>query len=363
MAGQPIAREVCGNYLFLIVPAGEHERLNALGRFLDGLDEPRSRTVRAGRIAALAFLAGGLIAIPANALIQPEHRIVYLMPVLSIVPGVICLVLPWSRMPGYAIELLAVLGTGLVVLAMAFGSPAYSAYFVYVALFVALVLPPRAVLVQLLLVCAALFVPVVVGDFTGRQTLIIALLEAPSLLVVGLITSYLTGRLEAGRETLFRLSRRDELTGVGNYRSLHERLAAEVARHNRADRTFTLILVDLDGFKEVNERYGHLAGDRVLARIGRVLRDGVRAGDMVFRQGGDEFAVIAPESALDEAEELAQRLGDLLAECGEEGQHITGATGFAIYPDDGRTADDLLSFADAHLLAHKQEGRPAADEA
>jgi diguanylate cyclase (GGDEF)-like protein len=84
---------------------------------------------------------------------------------------------------------------------------------------------------------------------------------------------------------------------------------------------------------------------------------------MVFRQGGDEFAVIAPESEVDDAEELAQRLRDLLAGCGEDGQRITGAAGIAVYPADGRTADDLLSFADAHLLAHKQEGRPAADEA
>ena len=343
--------------------AGEHERLNALGRFLDGLDEPRARTVRGGRIAALAFLSGGITAIAANLLIQPDDWLVYLMPLLSIVPGLVCLVLPWSRMPAYAVQVLAVMGIALVSLSMAVASPAYAVYFVYVALFVSLVFPPRAVLFQMLLVCVGLFVPVFVGDFTGRQTLIIALLEAPTLLVLGLITSPLTGRLETGRETLFRLSRRDELTGVGNYRSLHERLAAEVARHSRSESSFALVLVDLDGFKEVNERFGHLTGDRVLARVGRALRDGVRAGDRVFRQGGDEFAVIAPESTIDEAEEVAQRLRDLLADCGEDGQRITGATGIAVYPADGRTADDLLSFADAHLLAHKQEGRPAADEA
>jgi diguanylate cyclase (GGDEF)-like protein len=354
---------VRGPYLFPTVTVGEPERLNAIGRFLDGLDEPRARTVRGGRIAALAFLTGGLIAIPANVLIEPDNRLVYLMPLLSIVPGLICLWLPWSRMPPSAIHVLAAIGTALVSFSMAVASPAYASYFVYVALFVSLVFPPRAVLFPMLLVCAGLFVPVFVGDFTGRQTLIIALLEAPSLLVLGLITSYLTGRLETGRETLFRLSRRDELTGVGNYRSLHERLAAEVARHGRSESSFALILVDLDGFKEVNERYGHLTGDRVLARVGLALRDGVRAGDMVFRQGGDEFAVIAPESEVDDAEELAQRLRDLLAGCGEDGQRITGATGIAVYPADGRTADDLLSFADAHLLAHKQEGRPAADEA
>jgi len=101
----------------------------------------------------------------------------------------------------------------------------------------------------------------------------------------------------------------------------------------------------------------------VLARVGGVLRDGVRGGDMVFRQGGDEFAVIAPESGVDEAEELALRLRELLSDCGEEDRRISGATGFAIYPDDGRSPDDLLSFADAHLLAQKQEGRPATPEA
>jgi diguanylate cyclase (GGDEF)-like protein len=216
------------------------------------------------------------------------------------------------------------------------------------------------VVFHLLLVCVGLFVPVFVGDFTGRESLIVALLEAPSLFVVGMLTSYLTVRLEESREALYRLSRRDELTGVGNYRSLHESVEAEIARHGRSERSFALILVDLDGFKAVNDRVGHLGGDRILAEVGSALREGVRAGDMVFRQGGDEFAVLAPESGIAEAEELTVRLRALLSRCGEPRHPVTAGTGFAVFPADGLTVDDLLSFADVHLLACKQEQRAEA---
>ena len=114
----------------------------------------------------------------------------------------------------------------------------------------------------------------------------------------------LARRLRASHEALWALARRDELTGVGNYRSLHERLAEEIARHRRHGREFALVLLDLDGFKAVNERFGHLEGDRLLAEIGGALRNEVRAEDAVFRQGGDEFAVIVPEANAEEAEEV-----------------------------------------------------------
>ena len=118
----------------------------------------------------------------------------------------------------------------------------------------------------------------------------------------------LARRLRASHQALWALARRDELTGVGNYRSLHERLAEEIARHRRHSREFALVLLDLDGFKAINERFGHLEGDRLLAEIGVALSDEVRGEDSVFRQGGDEFAVIVPEANAEEAEEVAARL-------------------------------------------------------
>ncbi|MFL5871500.1 MAG: GGDEF domain-containing protein [Solirubrobacterales bacterium] len=336
--------------------AVERPSANALSRFLGGFDDPRSRVVRGGRIAAVAFIAGGLIAIPANLLIAPEDDVVYLMPLLALVPGVICLFIPWDETPPWTLDLAAALAVALIALSMAVASPAYATYYVFVVLFVALVFRnPRVVMSHLLLVAVGLFVPVVVGSFTGRETLIIALLEAPSLVVVGTITAYLTNRLEESREAYWTLSRRDELTGVGNYRALHERLREEIARHGRSERPFALILFDLDGFKRINDRLGHLGGDKVLAQVGAALREGVRTGDLVFRQGGDEFAVIAPDTGESDAEDLAARLRIRLQDGGGAAIGISSPTGVAIFPGDGATSDDLLGIADLRLLGGKRE--------
>jgi diguanylate cyclase (GGDEF)-like protein len=334
--------------------------MRLLDRLLGGFDDPASRVARGGRIAALAFITGGLVAIPANLLIEPANQIVYLMPLLALVPGAVCLTVPWERAPAALLELIAVLAIGLVSLSMAVASPAYAAYYVYVTLFVAMVFDSaRAVRSHLLLIAVGLFVPVVVGSFTGRGTLILALLEAPSLLVVGMITYYLTSRLEESREAYWNLSRLDELTGLANYRAMRERLREEIGRHTRSERSFALVLFDLDGFKQVNDRFGHLGGDRVLAQVARALREGVRAGDIVFRQGGDEFAVIAPETGSAEAEGLCRRLRTRLGECGEGELRVSSPAGIAIFPGDGRTADDLLSVADIRLLGGKRQVRTA----
>ena len=171
----------------------------------------------------------------------------------------------------------------------------------------------------------------------------------------------LARRLRASHEALWALARRDELTGVGNYRGLHERLAEEIARHRRHSREFALVLLDLDGFKAVNERFGHLEGDRLLAEIGVALSDEVRAEDSVFRQGGDEFAVIVPEANAEEAEEVATRLRARVARRGSdsdaEAAGISRDRGFAMFPADGDAVEDLLGFADLDLFAAKRAGR------
>jgi diguanylate cyclase (GGDEF)-like protein len=207
---------------------------------------------------------------------------------------------------------------------------------------------------------AGLLLPVGLGSFSERQTLVLALVEALCLLAVAAGILLLGRRLRASYDALWALARRDELTGVGNYRSLHERLAAEIARHRRHSREFALVLLDLDGFKAVNERFGHLEGDRLLAEIGAALRDEVRAEDSVFRQGGDEFAVIVPEANAEEVEEVAARLRTRVSRRGfgsDEERPVSAATGFAMFPADGSTVDDLLGFADMDLFAAKRSGR------
>ena len=209
-------------------------------------------------------------------------------------------------------------------------------------------------------IVAGLLLPVLLGSFSRRQTLVLALVEAACLIVIAAGVLLLARRLRASHDALWELARRDELTGVGNYRSLHERLAEEIARHRRHSREFALILLDLDGFKAVNERLGHLQGDRLLAEIGAALSDEVRAEDSVFRQGGDEFAVIVPEASAEEAEEVAARLRARIARRGfgtDEQWPVSAACGFAMFPVDGVAADDLLTFADADLFAAKRDGR------
>jgi diguanylate cyclase (GGDEF)-like protein len=187
--------------------------------------------------------------------------------------------------------------------------------------------------------------------------LILAVAEAVCLVLLGIGALTLVRRSKAGRESLWTLARRDALTGVGNYRALHERLAEEIVRHARHRREFALILIDLDGFKQVNEDLGHLEGDRLLAEIGAALCDELRGEDSVFRQGGDEFAVIAPETNGEEAEDVAARLRNRLRRCGREGLAVSAATGFAIFPADGRSGEALLQCADTDLLGAKRGGR------
>ena len=213
----------------------------------------------------------------------------------------------------------------------------------------------------LAVIVAGLLLPLVLGSFSERQALVLALVEAVCLAVIAAGVLLLARRLRSSHQALWALSRRDELTGVGNYRSLHERLAEEIARHRRHSREFALVLLDLDGFKAVNERLGHLEGDRLLAEIGVALSDEVRAEDSVFRQGGDEFAVIVPEANAEEAGEVAARLRDRVARRGfgsDERWPVTATSGFAMFPVDGVGIEELLGFADADLLAAKRAGRP-----
>lgn len=199
--------------------------------------------------------------------------------------------------------------------------------------------------------------PLVIGSFSDTQTMVLALAEALCLAVIAAGVVVMARRLRSSHRALWELARRDELTGVGNYRSLHERLAEEIARHGRHRRQFALILLDLDGFKQVNELYGHLEGDRLLTEVGGALRDEVRGDDSVFRQGGDEFAVIVAEADAEEAIEVTARVRARIASRGfgsDEARPLSGSTGFAVYPADGTSAEALLGYADADLLASKR---------
>jgi diguanylate cyclase (GGDEF)-like protein len=207
-----------------------------------------------------------------------------------------------------------------------------------------------------------LLVPQLLGSFSDRDRLILALIEVACLALLAVGVAVMARRLHANQEALWELARRDELTGVGNYRALHERLGEELARHRRRGREFALILLDLDGFKQINEEHGHLAGDSLLAEIGRALDDEVRREDSVFRQGGDEFAVIVPEAHAEEAGEVAARLCRRIRNRGfgtDLALPVSATAGIAMFPADGRDEQELLRRADLDLFSAKRQRRAA----
>jgi len=154
-----------------------------------------------------------------------------------------------------------------------------------------------------------------------------------------------------------RMAELDDLTGLGNYRMFMRALTAEVARSRRYEDPFSLVLLDLDGFKAINDELGHLAGDDALRLVAVALRDALREEDVCCRQGGDEFAVIAVRAGEDEARELAERLARAVEEIpfGPDGERRLGAgIGWATFGAPARSVDELILRADAALRETKR---------
>jgi len=167
---------------------------------------------------------------------------------------------------------------------------------------------------------------------------------------------------ETPHENLARLAFVDYLTGLPNFRSLSERFDNEIKRATRYGRLLSLIMFDLDGFKEINDRCGHLAGNAVLKHVAGLLRGFVRETDVAGRFGGDEFMVLLPETPKHIAEGLAKQIRALICNTPlrwEEGEplRLTVSLGMASFPRDARTAETLMAEADGAMYHAKRSGR------
>jgi len=154
----------------------------------------------------------------------------------------------------------------------------------------------------------------------------------------------------------------DDLTGVGNRRYLLARLTEECARSERSGEPFALLVIDLDGFKGINDTYGHAAGDACLQHFTLMAQTRLRPSDMLARTGGDEFCIVLPSSTLREGAMIARRVLDV---CRQDGEHCVGADvpiavsiGVAQWTrETGAFPDRLIAAADQALYAAKNEGR------
>ncbi|MCU1243682.1 MAG: hypothetical protein JWO71_4408 [Candidatus Acidoferrum typicum] len=173
------------------------------------------------------------------------------------------------------------------------------------------------------------------GDFVGYEIIVVDITEQRAL-----------------EDHLRRQASSDSLTGLANHRRLFEVLQAEISRSTRTHREFSLLLLDLDGLKEINDGLGHQTGDRALCRLAQVLTDCRRSIDTAARQGGDEFALVLPETGAAAANLVARRICDLLAKDAEE-PTLSVSVGVASYPKDADTVGTLLYAADRDLYDTK----------
>jgi diguanylate cyclase (GGDEF)-like protein len=156
------------------------------------------------------------------------------------------------------------------------------------------------------------------------------------------------------RDEMRRFALTDQLTGIANRRALMWRAEYEVARHTRTRRHFALVMLDLDGFKRLNDRFGHPAGDDLLCDVAAALTRAMRAQDTVARLGGDEFCVLAPETAEGGTAGLAARILESVGAITAGAETVRASVGIAVFPDDGTTAMALLHVADQRLLDAKR---------
>ena len=169
-------------------------------------------------------------------------------------------------------------------------------------------------------------------------------------------------KLEKNEMALHELAIRDGLTGLYNHREFYRLLESELLRAHRFNHPVALLLLDIDHFKQVNDRHGHLAGDTVLRELGQRLPAQVRAIDHVCRYGGEEVAMILPEIERESAIQSAERIRAKIAAepfivNGETEIVVTVSIGIAIYSDDGTTSEELVAATDAALYKAKEQGR------
>jgi diguanylate cyclase (GGDEF)-like protein len=209
---------------------------------------------------------------------------------------------------------------------------------------------------------AVVVVAVAAGVLAARHAqpspspVLAALVPAASVAVL----AWLRRRLERERDALRDVSLTDPLTGVANRRSLFGWAEYEIARHTREQRSFAVVMLDLDGFKSLNDRFGHAAGDEILRDVAASLRAALRGQDTLARLGGDEFCVLAPLTDRAGTGQLAKRIGQAVATATSGVDALRASLGVSVFPHDGGAVEELIEAADQRLMAAKRARRGPA---
>jgi diguanylate cyclase (GGDEF)-like protein len=188
-------------------------------------------------------------------------------------------------------------------------------------------------------------------------------LTSYDLSFLGILADQLAKAIENSRlfEKVERLSVTDSLTGLFNHRYFYEKLNDEVIRANRYGSSVTLLMLDLDHFKNFNDTYGHQAGDTVLRSVAKIIQENIRSIDIASRYGGEELAIILPETDAEGAKIIAERIRQSIKShefrFNHQSCHITVSIGLVSYPTDTSAKSELVQKADLALYWVKNHGR------
>jgi diguanylate cyclase (GGDEF)-like protein len=262
-------------------------------------------------------------------------------------------------MPQWVYMVVVALGTALISLAIVSNGERHGGaaggdemYYLWVVLYAAYYLGRMSTAIQVAFVGASYAVVLTVvdpGDVATSRWLSTVGLVVGSAVVVRLLSE----RIECLVASLESAAHTDSLTGLANRLAFEDAYTREAARATRHGTRFALLLADLDRLKEINDRYGHAAGDEAICEVASVLRGTLRASDFAARIGGDEFAVLLAGSDAEGAKRLGDRLAHSLCERGPTELPLGLSYGIAIPGEDGDALDDLMRSADDALYASK----------
>lgn len=316
-------------------------------------------------VIGLLMIAGGILA-TVTVILPPagtgSDAVVLAVGAVSAAVGITLVVQRHAR-PEWLLGLVALGGTALVTVATyeggsgATGTSDNEMLYIWICLFSFYFFGFRHALAQLGAVAVAYGLllhqwNVGIDDAATRMVVTVA-----TLLVTGLLVAWLRRWLNASLCDLTDRARLDSLSGLLNRRALEERAAIELVRRRREHSSVGMLIIDIDGFKAINDSAGHHAGDEVLCKVARVLETETRAVDVVARVGGDEFAILLPGASTVATEAIAERLRRAVhAALAEHGTSVGVSIGVAVGPNAGDTLEDLWQAADGAMYDAKRGG-------
>lgn len=315
------------------------------------------------RTLALLFAAGASLSLLLFlALPHPEANVPGMLATIGVTfAGTAWVIWRGDRLPEAAFPLLVACGTLLITVGIHFrGEPTapHALFYLWIVFYSCYFLTRSAAVGQLALALAGYGLVLTLADEPRGEALELWLVAASGLVVSGVLITMLKSQVDGMVLQLADAARTDPLTGLLNRRGFEEHFELEVERSRRGDHPLSVLIGDLDGFKKVNDLFGHYAGDQALARAGAVLNREKRRIDCLTRFGGEEFALVAPDTDGAEAFMLAERLRVALR---QEFEHddipLTISFGVATRPQHGTTRQDLVGAADDALYAAKELGR------